>query len=51
MQNNIKSHKTTHLLHLFMKLKVILGKIAHFIVKETHRLHNSVIFDSVTWQN
>ena len=42
MQNNIrKSRNKTHTSPV-REIKSNLGKIAHFIVKETHRIHNSV---------
>ena len=43
MQNNIKNKNNT-LASPVHEIKSDLGKIAHFIVKETHRLLNSVTF-------
>ena len=37
-----KNHDTTPLPHLFVKVNVILNKIMYFIVKQIHRLHNSL---------
>ena len=42
MQNNIRKLWNNTLVSPVHEIKSNLGKIAHFIVKEIHRLHNSV---------
>ena len=42
MQNNKKKSWKNTFASPVREIKSILGKIAHFIVKEIHRLHNSV---------
>ena len=42
MQNNIRKSWTNTLASPVCEIKSNLGEIAHFIVKETHRPHNSV---------
>ena len=42
MQNNIKKSWNNTLASPVRETKSNLGKIAHFVVKEIHRLHNSV---------
>ena len=37
-----ENHEITPLHHLFLTFKGYLDKIVHFMVKEKHRLHNSV---------
>ena len=42
MQNDIRKSWNNTLASPVREIKSNLGRIAHFIVKETHRLHNSV---------
>ena len=42
MQNDIIKSRNNTLVSPVCEIKSNLGKIAHLIVKETHRLHNSV---------
>ena len=42
MQHNIRKSLNNTLASPVREIESNLGKIAHFIVKETHRLHNSV---------
>ena len=42
MQNNFRKSLKNTLASPICEIKSNLGTIAHFIVKETHRLHNSI---------
>ena len=42
MQNNMRKSWNNTIASPVCVIKINLGKIGHFIVKETHRLHNSV---------